>query len=28
VLDCNRVMGHGPAIPGSALSLYVHNHPH
>jgi hypothetical protein len=25
VLECKRVTTHGPAVPGSPLSLYVHN---
>jgi hypothetical protein len=25
VLECKRVTAHGPAVPGSPLSLYVHN---
>ena len=25
VLECKQVMAHGPAVPGSPLSLYVHN---
>jgi hypothetical protein len=28
VLDCKHVTAHGPAVPGSPLSLYVHNYSH